>query len=469
MADNFNLRAFLTENKLTKNAQLLKEEDDYKYFDEEGTGGFYMATIDGEKIYSLEDSSVMDTCFYALEGPETTYMISIDVSGEPVDADYVEQDSGVTGKVAEFIANDINSQLEEEGGEEEYEDNLDEASYSDSYDTPAAKKVHGQLRNIVNIFDKSRSEEEQEVEAAIQAAEQETGSQVTPTEKNVLLQQARWIRTHDMEMERESVDNKKPIMKESTLTAKERRLVEMVQRAMSEEENVDYTMGRQDDPNQLPNPAPELNIPEGETNIEEAKPLPKYSSIEELMKEIEHGTNEAAHKYKMDEMKRVYEALEAKVGSLEEGEHAEHIDQKAVKQMRKDIATLRKAEEKLRKEFDKKFSGKEKKETPVKEKATEALQEGFDLRKFLVENKLTKSSRIVSENEEPVDELFGFGGGKNKFKPGQKVTYTASNGQTAYNGEYIVGKDYGNGTYGLYKADSPMKQVTINAEPAELR
>jgi ribosomal protein L16 Arg81 hydroxylase len=105
------------------------------------------------------------------------------------------------------------------------------------------------------------------------------------------------------------------------------------------------------------------------------------------MKEIEHGTNEAAHKYKMDEMKRVYEALEAKVGSLEEGEHAEHIDQKAVKQMRKDIAALRKAEEKLRKEFDKKFAGKEKKETPAKEKATEALQEGFDLRKFLAENR----------------------------------------------------------------------------------
>ena len=34
-----------------------------------------------------------------------------------------------------------------------------------------------------------------------------------------------------------------------------------------------------------------------------------------------------------------------------------------------------------------KFSGKEKKETPVKEKATEALQEGFDLRKFLAENR----------------------------------------------------------------------------------
>jgi hypothetical protein len=174
---------------------------------------------------------------------------------------------------------------------------------------------------------------------------------------------------------------------------------------MQEEENVDYTMGRQDDPNQLPNPAPELNIPEGEESIEEGKPLPKYHSIEELMKEIENGTNEAAHKYKMDEMKRVYEALEAKVGSLEEGEHAEHIDQKAVKQMRKDIAALRKAEEKLRKEFEKKFTGKEKKEAPKKEKEVVALQENkntntmenFDLKKFLTENKLTANSRMLNE------------------------------------------------------------------------
>ena len=31
MADNFNLRTFLTENKLTKNTQLLKEGSDYGY------------------------------------------------------------------------------------------------------------------------------------------------------------------------------------------------------------------------------------------------------------------------------------------------------------------------------------------------------------------------------------------------------------------------------------------------------
>jgi hypothetical protein len=202
---------------------------------------------------------------------------------------------------------------------------------------------------------------------------------------------------HDMERRIDAqVEN---ALQESRLTAKERRLVEMVQKALKEEENVDYTMGRHDDPDQLPNPPAELNIPEGEEMVQD-KPLPKYESIEELMKEIEHGTNEAAHKYKMEEMKRVYEALEAKVGSLEEGEHAEHIDQKAVKQMRKDIAALRKAEEKLRKEFDKKFAGKEKKGTPAKEKATEALQEGiFDLRKFLAENKLTSNSKILKEEE----------------------------------------------------------------------
>lgn len=394
MADNFNLRTFLSENKLTKNAQLLKEQqEDYRYFDEEGTGGFYMTTIDGVKIYSLEDSSIMDTCFYALED-EDGYIdfISIDVSGEPVSSEDIQNEQEVLSYIADFIEEDINSQLEEEGLLEasgSMKNKVDEAQYSDSYDTPAAKKVHGQLRDIVNIFDKSKSEEEQEIQAAIQAAEQETGSQVTPTEKRVLLQQASWIRTHDSQMERESVDNKKPVMKETKLTAKERRLVEMVNNAMdfSEgEENVDYTMGRQDDPNQLPNPAPELNIPEGEEMVQE-KPMPKYESIDQLMKEIEYGTNEAAHKYKMEEMKRIYELLEAKVGSLEEGENAEHIDQKKVKQMRKDIAALRKAEEKLRKEFDKKFSGKEKKEAATKEKAAQALQEGFDLRKFLIENR----------------------------------------------------------------------------------
>ena len=204
MADNFNLRQFLTENKLTKNAKLLKEavtldgkpvdlrsieiedidtadypdfsdayityaefedgtpltedevikfeeqnygivgelifdrqlylegeeveetsrsmknkmneEDNYKYFDEEGIGGFYMNTIDGVKIYSLEDSSIMDTCGYALED-EDGYIdfISIDVSGEPVSSEDIQNEQEISSYIADFIEEDINSQLEEEG------------------------------------------------------------------------------------------------------------------------------------------------------------------------------------------------------------------------------------------------------------------------------------------------------------------------------------------------------------------
>ena len=146
----------------------------------------------------------------------------------------------------------------------------------------------------------------------------------------------------------------------------------------------------------------------------EKEPLPKYENIEKLMQEIEHGTNKASHEYKMNRMKEVAEMLEAKVGSLEEGEHAEHIDQKAVKQMRKDIAALRKAEEKLRKEFDRKFN-KKGKATPAPKAETEtekptlqetAMEKQFDLRKFLTENKMTTNSRIIKENEFEDDEMF---------------------------------------------------------------
>ena len=295
MADNFNLRTFLTENKLTKNTQLLKEE--------------------------------------------------VTFNGKPIDVKSVEIDGIDTSDYPDFVDAYI-SYAEYADGTELTDEELAQFQ-EENYDL-VSELIHD---NQLYLQEKKED-----------TMEEASSEDMAYTEK---------------------VDE---ALAESKLTAKERRLVEMVQNALGEE-NVDYTMGRQDDPNQLPNPAPELNIPEGEANIEEAKPLPKYESIEELMKEIEHGTNEAAHKYKMDEMKRVYEALEAKVGSLEEGEHAEHIDQKAVKQMRKDIATLRKAEEKLRKEFDKKFSGKEKKETPAKEKAVEALQEGFNLRKFLAENR----------------------------------------------------------------------------------
>jgi hypothetical protein len=391
MADNFNLRSFLVENKLTKNAQILKEESDYGY---ESTMN---AVDDMFEPGTPEHERLLDAVEDAFHKGDIDY------------SEYSHSPSAPSQQVG-AIAREIGLL------EEKKEGDLDEASFSDSYDTPASKAVDRQLTSIVNIFKKSGQEEREELDAAIAAAEQETGTQVTPAERNTLHRHLRWIRTYSMEMEREGVENEKPVLEasykapsnskeaqhlrkgditgsgdevvsvsagaktpagkvevtlktksgntktslwgkttkiglkkveESKLTAREQSLVEMVQNALGMT------------PQAVAEEAPIAEeIPMAEDEMVQEKSLPKYKNIDELMSNIEHGTNEAAHKYKMERMKEVAEALEAKVTSLEEGENAEHIDQKAVKQMRKDIQALRKAEEKLRKEFEKKFASK---------------------------------------------------------------------------------------------------------------
>ena len=179
--------------------------------------------------------------------------------------------------------------------------------------------------------------------------------------------------------------------KESKLTAKERRLVEMVENALgltNNDEDQEFDPGHDIEQAQH-NKERQY---EGEEMVQE-KPLPKYENIEKLMQEIEHGTNEAAYKHKMAKMKEVAEMLEARVGSLEEGEGAEFVDTKKVKQMKKDIMTLRKQAEKLEKEYDKKFGEKKAK----RETQTENKMKDFNLRKFLTENKLTTNSRMLNE------------------------------------------------------------------------
>ena len=331
MANNFNLRTFLTENKLTKNAQLLKEAR-VEGFDE-NQKAFEVTFVNK---YGGGDFRILNA-----ETPEQAEEVFTDIFVN--NPDFVQSIKSVQ-----------------------------------PYQVPAAKPqaepqsgLEGVNYRSIELDGIDQDDFPDFVDAYVISAEFEDGTLLSEEELEQLTDELYQSgELSDMAAQSLYENNKKPMMKETKLTAKERRLVEMVQDALGI----------------APQPVAE-EVPMAEEEMVQEKPLPKYNSIEELMKEIEHGTNEAAHKYKMDEMKRVYEALEAKVGSLEEGEHAEHIDQKAVKQMRKDIAALRKAEEKLRKEFDKKFSGKEKKETPVKEKATEALQEGFDLRKFLAENR----------------------------------------------------------------------------------
>jgi len=92
-----------------------------------------------------------------------------------------------------------------------------------------------------------------------------------------------------------------------------------------------------------------------------AEDFSKYSSVEELMKEIENSTNEAAHKHKMERVKAAYESLEAKATSLEEGEHAEYMATGKIKEMKVSAKKLRKMYESLSKIYEKKYAKKEKK------------------------------------------------------------------------------------------------------------
>lgn len=87
----------------------------------------------------------------------------------------------------------------------------------------------------------------------------------------------------------------------------------------------------------------------------------KYGSVEELMKQIETSTNEAAMKHKMERVKKAYESIEAKATSLEEGENASFIAPAKLKEMKRSCKELRNMHERLLKEYDKKYTMKPKK------------------------------------------------------------------------------------------------------------
>ena len=305
MAGTFNLRSFLTENKLTKNAQLLKEAR-VEGFDE-NQKAFEVSFINK---YGGGDSRILNA-----ETPEQAEEIFKDIFVN--NPDFVQS----IKSVQPYQVPAAKPQAEPQPGLEGVNYNSIELDGIDSDDYPDF------------------------VDAYVISAEFEDGTPLSEEELQQLTDELYQSgQLADMAAQSLYENNKKPIMKETNLTAKERRLVEMVQDALG----------------MAPQAVAE-EAPMAEDEMVQENPLPKYKNIDELMSNIEYGTNEAAHKYKMERMKEVAEALEAKVSSLEEGENAEHIDQKAVKQMRKDILALRKGEEKLRKEFEKKFAAKKEK------------------------------------------------------------------------------------------------------------
>jgi hypothetical protein len=95
---------------------------------------------------------------------------------------------------------------------------------------------------------------------------------------------------------------------------------------------------------------------EGPSEDDDDVDFSKYSSVEELMKEIESSTNEAAQKHKIERVKKAFETLESTATSLEEGEHASYISPAKLKEMKTSAKKLRKMHERLVKEYDKKYA-----------------------------------------------------------------------------------------------------------------
>jgi hypothetical protein len=305
MTDNFNLRTFLTENKLTKNAKLLSEA----------------VTLNGKPV---------DVGSIEIEG--------IDTSDYPDFSDayitYAEFEDGTPLTEDELMS-------------------LEDENYG----------IVGEL-----IFDRQLYLEAEGEEEADHG--------------------------HDIEQAQHNIERQyEETVKENTMTQRDKYLTRLVENALgiqpSDDDEIDFNPADAADELDYRRDQYRGNQMEEADEMVEEKPLPKYENIEKLMQEIEKSTDEEAHKFKVQEMKRVADMLEKKCTGLEEGDNAEHIDQKKLKQMKKDIMSLRKGIEKMEKLGEKKFTKKETK--------TE-MKEGFDLRKFLVENKLTTSSRMLNEN-----------------------------------------------------------------------
>lgn len=109
----------------------------------------------------------------------------------------------------------------------------------------------------------------------------------------------------------------------------------------------------------------------------------KFETVEDLMKEIERSTDEAALKHKMERVKAAYEALEQKAVALEEGDNAEFVSKSKVKEMKHNSKKLRKMYEKYEKVYEKKYN-KDSKKSVKKEKAYESVT-SFTLREIIKE------------------------------------------------------------------------------------
>lgn len=385
MADNFNLRQFLTENKLTKNAKLLNEAvaldgkpvdinsieiDDIDTTDYPDFSDAYISyaefedgtPLSEEELMKLEDQNygitnelIHDRQMYMEEAAPSAGMTAKEKSALVKKAKH----GGDIGKKGAGFEKIEKAAEKKYGSKEAGEKVAAAAMWKNAAKHEGVENLDENIdviAQLIDMFPFLTNSTAQMLLGAFGAAGLTGFGAIVAKVQEMALKgnfgdkaKAFAEKLQQSGKDAFNVTQQREGAIQETLTAKERRLVEMVENALG----LESTTSESD---MYPNGEMEEN-----QEMVQENPLPEYKTIDELMSNIEHGTNEAAHKYKMDRMKEVAEALENKVSSLEEGEHAEHIDQKAVKQMRKDIVALRKAEEKLRKEFDKKFAAKKEK------------------------------------------------------------------------------------------------------------
>lgn len=345
MADNFNLRQFLIENKLTKNAQLLNENTSGNQISKLGYEALGQSTDPGiQKLLADLKASTSRDYDECDKSPECRNMMAQSTNFNP-QSDRSQAIEAQLIKLAAEKGIDTKQQAPPATPEEEAK----ALGFWDKVKSKVGLKEGSDYgyEALIDVVDTEYNGDPAilaAVEDAFHRGDIDTSefgdNPSAPSQAVAQIANGMDIEAAQQSMDfEEGVEEKEAI--QETLTAKERRLVEMVQNALG-----------------IAPQAVAEEAPMADDEMVQENPLPKYKNIDELMSSIEHGTNEAAHKYKMERMKEVAEALESKVTSLEEGENAEHIDQKAVKQMRKDILALRKGEEKLRKEFEKKFANK---------------------------------------------------------------------------------------------------------------
>lgn len=252
MADNFNLRSFLAENKLTKNAKLLSEERQQEAFQPKSKLEQIIQAAWMEKDLNKAKQLVIDL---------------LEPSRVKTKDQMIQTIKGIQSKTRfdQYLANSL-LKFEKLGLSEESEDIQEGINWEIVLD---GRQVNNDSIQIDGV---DMDDYPDFSDAYIAYAEFEDGTPLSEDEL-MRLEEENYGIVYDL-VHDSLHEVKEPVM-ESTLTVKERRLVEMVQNALgiTEEEHEFGTNALTGEP--LPDPKSQMVA---EDEMVQENPLPKYKN-----------------------------------------------------------------------------------------------------------------------------------------------------------------------------------------------